>query len=57
MKEIRYWVGKVLTPDTEVEQKPEPKHSVTERLKFEQEQEKQEQQSLQQQNRKKDLER
>ena len=42
MKDIRYWVGKVLTPEqSEVQKKPEPKHSVTERLKFEQEQKKQ----------------
>ena len=42
MKDIRYWVGKVLTPEqAEHQKKPEPKHSVTERLKFEQEQKKQ----------------
>ena len=41
MKDIRYWIGKVLTPEqSEVQKKPEPKHSVTERLKFEQEQKK-----------------
>ena len=34
MKDIRYWVGKVLTPEqAEVQKKPEPKHSVTERLR------------------------
>lgn len=39
MKDIRYWVGKVLTPEqAEVEKKPEPKHSVTEKMKFLQEQ-------------------
>ena len=39
MKEVRYWVGKVLTPEqSEVEKKPEPKHSVTEKMKFLQEQ-------------------
>ena len=39
MKDIRYWVSKVLTPEqTEVEKKPEPKHSVTEKMKFLQEQ-------------------
>ena len=43
MKDIRYWVGKVLTPEQAVEKKPEPKHSLTERLKFEQEQKKQKQ--------------
>ena len=42
MKDIRYWVGKVLTPEqTEARKKPEPKHSITERLKYEQEQQKQ----------------
>ena len=31
MKDIRYWIGKVLTPEqAEVEKKPEPKHSLTE---------------------------
>ena len=41
MKDIRYWVGKVLTPEqTEPQKKPEPKHSITERLKYEQEQQK-----------------
>ena len=39
MKDIRYWVSKVLTPEqSEIEKKPEPKHSVTERMKFLQEQ-------------------
>ncbi len=39
MKDIRYWVCKVLTPEqSEVEKKPEPKHSVTEKMKFLQEQ-------------------
>lgn len=34
MKDIRYWVSKVLTPEqAEVQKKPEPKHSVTERLR------------------------
>jgi hypothetical protein len=34
MKDIRYWVSKVLTPEqAEVEKKPEPKHSVTEKMK------------------------
>lgn len=42
MKEIRYWVGKVLTPEqAEVEKKPEPKHSVTEQMKYLKEQAKQ----------------
>ena len=44
MKDIRYWVGKVLTPEqATVEKKPEPKHSPTEQIKFYQEQEKQKQ--------------
>lgn len=39
MKDIRYWVSKVLTLEQpEVEKKPEPKHSVTEKMKFLQEQ-------------------
>ena len=39
MKDIRYWVSKVLTPEqSEIEKKPEPKHSVTEKMKFLQEQ-------------------
>ena len=38
MKDIRYWVSKVLTPEqSEVEKKSEPKHSVTEKMKFLQE--------------------
>ena len=42
MRDIRYWIGKVLTPEqTEPQKKPEPKHSITERLKYEQEQQKQ----------------
>ena len=41
MKDIRYWIGKVLTPEqAEVEKKPEPKHSLTEEMKFLQEQDK-----------------
>ncbi len=33
LKEIRYWVSKVLTPEqAEVKKKPEPKHSVTEQI-------------------------
>ena len=39
MKDIRYWISKVLMPEqSEVEKKPEPKHSVTEKIKFLQEQ-------------------
>ena len=43
MKDIRYWVGKVLTPEQAVEKKPEPKHSPGEQIKFYQEQQKQKQ--------------
>ena len=43
MKDIRYWVGKVLTPEQAVEKKPEPKHSPSEQIKFYQEQQKQKQ--------------
>lgn len=33
LKEIRYWVSKVLDPEqAEVKKKPEPKHSVTEQI-------------------------
>lgn len=43
MKEIRYWISKVLSPEqAKVESKPEPKHSVTGKLKYLQEQRKQE---------------
>ena len=39
MKDIRYWVSKVLTPEqSEAPKKPEPKRSVTEKMKFLQEQ-------------------
>lgn len=41
MKDIRYWVGKVLSPEQAVAKQPEPKHSLSERLKYEQEQKKQ----------------
>ena len=42
MKDVRYRVGKVLTTEqTEHQKKPEPKHSITERLKYEREQQKQ----------------
>ena len=38
---IRDRIGKVLTPEqAEVEKKPEPKHSLTEKMKFLQEQDK-----------------
>ena len=43
MKDIRYWVGKVLTPEqTTIEKKPEPKHSPSEQIKFYQKQQQEE---------------
>ena len=57
MKDIRYWIGKVLTPEqSEVQKKPEPKHSVTERLKFEQEQKKQQPEQKTPQHKKQNME-
>ena len=57
MKDIRYWVGKVLTPEqTEVEKKSEPKHSPTEQIKFYQEQEKQKQEQKAPQHKKQNME-
>ena len=57
MKDIRYWVGKVLTPEqAEPQKKPEPKHSVTERLKFEQEQKKQQPEKKTPKQKKQDME-
>ena len=58
MKDIRYWVGKVLTPEqAEVEKKPEPKHSLTEKMKYLQEQTKQpEQKSPQHKQKKQNME-
>lgn len=33
--QIRYWVGKVIEPEQRpTEKKPEPKHSLTEKLKY-----------------------
>ena len=58
MRDIRYWVGKVLTPEqAEVQKKPEPKHTPTEQIKIYQEEEKQkqEQKSPQQKNRNMEL--
>ncbi|EFE90332.1 hypothetical protein GCWU000341_02830 [Oribacterium sp. oral taxon 078 str. F0262] len=43
MKDIRYWVGKVLLPEQTVEKQLEPKHSPTEKIKYEREQTKQKQ--------------
>ena len=56
MKEIRYWVGKVLAPEqTTSKKKPEPKRSVTERLKFEQEKQPSENQAPQHKKQNRDL--
>ena len=41
MKDIRYWVGKVLSPEQEATKQPEPKHSLKERLQYEQDKKKQ----------------
>ena len=57
MRDMRYWVGKVLAPEqAEVQKKPEPKHSVTERLKFEQEQKKQQPEQKSPQHKKQNME-
>ena len=41
MKDIRRWVGKVLSPErSEVENKREPKHSITEKMRYYQKKEK-----------------
>jgi predicted nucleic acid-binding Zn-ribbon protein len=56
MKDIRYWVGKVLAPEQAVEKKPEPKHSVTERLKHDSGQEKRQPEHKPTQHKKQDME-
>ena len=57
MKDIRYWVGKVLTPEqSEVEKKPEPKHSITEKMKFLQEQSRNQTEQNSPQSKKQDME-
>ena len=56
MKDIRYWVGKVLAPEQAVEKKPEPKHSVTERLKHDSEKGKQQPERKPTQHKKQDME-
>lgn len=57
MKEIRYWVGKVLTPEqSEVEKKPEPKHSLKERLQYEQAESKKKQEQKTPQHKKQNME-
>lgn len=57
MKDIRYWVGKVLTPEqSEVEKKPEPKHSLKERLLYEQAESKKKQEQKAPQHKKQNME-
>ena len=57
MKDIRYWVGKVLTPEqSEVEKKPEPKHSLKERLQYEQAESKKKQEQKTPQHKKQNME-
>lgn len=54
MKDIRYWVGKVLTPEqAEGEKKPEPKHSVTGKLNHYRDKKQQPEQTTPQQQHKK----
>ena len=57
MKEISYWVGKVLTPEqSEIEKKPEPKHSLKERLQYEQAESKKKQEQKAPQHKKQNME-
>ena len=57
IRDIRYWVGKVLAPEqAEVQKKPEPKHSPSEQIKFYQEQEKQKQEQKSPQHKKQNME-
>lgn len=57
MKDIRYWVGKVLTPEqAEPQKKPESKHSPVEQMKFYQDQEKQKQEQKSPQHKKQNME-
>ena len=57
MKDIRYWVSKVLTLEQlDVEKKPEPKHSVTEKIKFLQEQSSNQQEQKSRQHKKQNME-
>ena len=57
MKDIRYWVGKVLAPEqTKPQKKPEPKHSPVDQMKFYQEQEKQKQGQKSPQHKKQNME-
>ena len=57
MKDIRYWISKVPAPEqSEVQKKPEPKHSPSEQIKFYQEQEKQKQEQKAPQHKKQNME-
>ena len=56
MKDIRYWIGKVLTPEQAVEKKPEPKHSLKERLQYEQAESKKKQEQKSPQHKKQNME-
>ena len=57
MKDIRYWVGKVLSPEQAVEKQPEPKHSLKERLQYEQAESQKSQEQKSPQHRKQNMER
>ena len=57
MKDIRYWVGKVLALEqSEAQKRAEPKHSPVEQMKFYQEQEKQKQEQRSPQHKKQNME-
>lgn len=57
MKDIRYWVGKVLALEqSEAQKRAEPKHSPVEQMKFYQEQEKQKQEQRSPQHKKQNTE-
>lgn len=57
LKDVRYWISKVLEPEqAETRKKPEPKHSVTEKMKYLQEQKKQQTQEQQAPKRKQNME-
>ena len=56
MKDIRYWIGKILTPEQAVEKKPEPKHSLKERLQYEQAESKKKQEQKTPQHKKQNME-
>lgn len=57
MKDIRYLVGKVLSPEQAVEKQPEPKHSLKERLQHEQAESQKKQEQKSPQHRKQNMER